>query len=640
MKLFTGFQRTKAFNNSSLTTLLLTLAMIILVSAGVESNHAFAHTTNSGGGPTGAGSGNDDPPSCNEANRGDPVGLYTGRWYYDHTDLAVNGVYPIVMKRRYDNQKRYDSPLGYGWGFTYDRRLYEYADGSVILRLDCGIRKKYIYSGGGYVSPVDIFNTLVKNPDNTYTVTYRSGREEQYDIEGKLTALVDPQGNRLEMSYDPLGNLPLTGASPYSIQPDTPMVVAYDYRLIKVEERLADGTLSGNFVDLTYHAGTGRLDKITASDGREVSYVHDATDSRTNGNLLTVNGLTGVVSSFEYNDPNDAHNVTSIQVGANTTPYVNEYNQSDRVIRQTHGLETWDFNYIIPGIETGITQTIKAPDGSLLHSAISRYEFNQNGYATLEVDALGNETRTTFNPQMKPTRTELWQNDLGTLTIYQAIDRTFDPSGNELTRSVTLDSGEIITRTRSYDQNWLASEETVSSLEPGKLFRTEYTFYYDANNRPTNIKEQKRRQSGGSFITTTYVYDAQGRLITTQLPDGVEMVNEYTGDFLTKTYYRDNGSAISTLEQRFEYDARGNRNKHWDGNNNLTQYEFDDRGRMIKQINALNQETIYTYDVNNDLVQVEVGHTAAEGEGQVTKMTYDGNHNLIMVERKNEAGGL
>lgn len=40
----------------------------------------------------------------------------------------------------------------------------------------------------------------------------------------------------------------------------------------------------------------------------------------------------------------------------------------------------------------------------------------------------------------------------------------------------------------------MAGYQVVSSAAPGKLFRTEYTFYRDREGRPVNVREIKRRR--------------------------------------------------------------------------------------------------------------------------------------------------
>jgi RHS repeat-associated protein len=125
--------------------------------------------------------------------------------------------------------------------------------------------------------------------------------------------------------------------------------------------------------------------------------------------------------------------------------------------------------------------------------------------------------------------------------------------------------------------------------------------------------------------------------VTTTLPDGVQIVNEYTGDYVTRTYYAVDGIAIPHMERRFECDARGNRIKEWDARNNLTQYTYDDRGRLSSSSNPLGEQTLYTY-VQDQLTQIEKGRTTLDGEGQLTKFLHDSRDRVVGLQRKNDAG--
>lgn len=140
------------------------------------------------------------------------------------------------------------------------------------------------------------------------------------------------------MTYDPRGKLPLTGTSPFAVDPTKPMAVAYQDRLTRIAERTADGNLTGRFVDLGYDEATGRVREATSSDGRTVTYTHDLDPATglTQGNLTQVVGPTGITQTYGYTDPKDPHDLTSLQEGEGTTPWVNLYAEG-RVIQQTHG---------------------------------------------------------------------------------------------------------------------------------------------------------------------------------------------------------------------------------------------------------------------------------------------------------------
>jgi RHS repeat-associated protein len=592
--------------------------------------------------PTGDGS--PCPPHADDSGNGaDPVSLYDGRLSYADSDMVVNGLFPIEVTRRYDSRSTYDSTLGYGWSFNFDRRLYQYPDGSVVIRYACGARDRFVYTGGAYVTPAGAREgDLVENPDGSFVYARQYGTKEFYDAQGRLTAVQNRYGHRHEYSYDAAGKLPITGTSPYAVDPATPMTVAYAYHLTRIDERAADGVLTGNHVAFAYDATTGRLTSVTASDGRTVSYVHDATAGLTAGNLVQVNGLEGIVTTYQYQDSNDTHNLTSIQEEAGATPWVSTYDSQDRVTQQTHGNDLYTVDYTVDLTETTLTHTIRDANGQNPYSSTKTYDFDASGNVTLARDAQGNQIEFQRDARGNLVAKKFSENQgslaAPNLVLQRTINFGYDALGRKTSESVTLDSGETITTSQTWDNGWLASTETVSSLAPAKLFRTEYTFYRDGQGIPTNIHEIRRRKDDGSFQTTSFDYDAKNRQADTVLPDGQKIVSLYEGGslYVTKRYYEVNSAESPYGEQRYGYDIQGNINQVWDADNNLTQYAHDDLGRLTQITNALNEQTLYSY-IGTRLTQVEVGHTTADGEGQVSRMNYTPEGWLASLEEKDDA---
>jgi hypothetical protein len=263
-----------------------------------------------GAGGSGGGPGNTTGNAM--ARDGKPVSFFNGAEEMVVTDLVVSDVFPILIQRKYDSRSTYDSPLGYGWAFMHDRRLYEYPDNSVVVRHGCGTRDRYVASGGGYVTPVgSMLAKLTTEPDGSFRLSYLDGTIDTFDSLGRLVSSRDSRGNSHEYTYDARGKLPLTGSSKESVAPTQPMTVAYNYRLTRIDVRGADGVLTGHHVTLAYDEATGRLLSITADDGRSITYQHDVTGGSTLGNLVQVNGLQGLVATYAYADPNDPHNLTT-----------------------------------------------------------------------------------------------------------------------------------------------------------------------------------------------------------------------------------------------------------------------------------------------------------------------------------------
>jgi YD repeat-containing protein len=172
----------------------------------------------------------------------------------------------------------------------------------------------------------------------------------------------------------------------------------------------------------------------------------------TNGNLEQVIWLEGITQTYAYQDPNDAHNVTSFQRHAGATPVLNTYDNQDRVIQQAYGDQTIAFDYLIDRTETVLTETVVDDQGTLLHTAVTRYEFDASGYLTRMTDPLGHQVVHIRDANQDEIRTEIWEKQPDTsLILLQAVDYTYDGMGRKLTEAVTLDSGETITRSRTYD---------------------------------------------------------------------------------------------------------------------------------------------------------------------------------------------
>jgi RHS repeat-associated protein len=601
-------------------------------------------------GPGGSGGGGDGPGSSPgnsngagpASSAGGPVAFFSGAETIDADDLIVRGVFPIRVHRQYDSQTDYDSSLGHGWAFEFDRRLYQYPDNSVVIRYGCGIRDRYTYSGGSYAPPAGVgrLANLVQQPDGTFQLTYLNGIRDYYDAQGRLTAFQDSQGNRQELTYDSRGKLPLMGTSKHALDPTAPLTVAYNYRLTRIDERGSDGVLTGHFITLAYDDASGRLTSVTANDGRAVTYAHDVQpDGTTRGNLTRVNGLAGIVSDYQYNDPNDLHNLTQDTPVLGKASYVNTYDNQDRVTRQVFGTRQLDFEYTVPLTKTKVTTTVTDANGANPYTQIEYYEFDPSAKITKRTDALGDEFRYTVNTAKLYSRSELWQMNSGTLSLLQATDWTYDSAGNRASEIVTLSSGEVITHSWTYNHNWIATDQIVSSHAPSKIFRTEYAFNLDASGVPLDVQAVNRRKDDGTFQTTSYTYDGRNRLIATTLPDGVQIANDYTGEFVTKTYFKSGGVALPQNARQFGYDARGFKTNVWDPDGNLTQYAYDDLGRVTGVTNPLGEQKLTTY-TDQVPTQLEVGRTSADGEGRITKFVYDSQNRRTGVQRKDDSGAF
>lgn len=572
-----------------------------------------------GGGPCGGGA------SCGGA--GDPVNLWDGSERHSVVDVQFTSLVPFQFMRIYDSRVDYDSPLGYGWAHSFDMRVYGYPDGSVMLRRTCGGRRLFVPSGGAYVSPPGEFhNTLIDNGDGTVTLLESAGNEYKFDLRGRLESVQDIHGNRLEFLYDSAGRLPLTGTSKFARDPNAPGIVALDYHLIQVRERDALGTLTGRSMALTYDSGTGRLRTITDHAGRSWTYAHDS-----KGNLISVSGPADLSYTYAYADPGDPHNLTSLNEGS--TAFTLIYDAQDRVMRQTMAAgSVLDFTYNVAGLRTTVVHTVKDSLGVILRTGTTVHEFNTFGNPTKVTDALGNEFAYTRDATGSTLTKTIKQNVPGTgLVLLKTVNFTYDAAGNVLSEVHTqAGTGEVVTKTYTYDHNFLATQRVSSSLDPALVRGFDEVYAHNARGYPTTLTQDKRIVSGGgtptpTFLAITNTYNSLGQLTLAAFPNGDTETYGYTNGYLTSS----NGETLTR-------DARGNLLTRIDRNSNTWTYTYDDLDRLLTTEDPTGSRMHMTW-TGSLLTQMEVGRTAT-ASGKIYVMTYDAEGRLTRMQRQAPAG--
>lgn len=562
----------------------------------------LAHDFGGPSGPDGPPDGDDDD-GCSGggcggcAGGGDPINLYDGTYNYFHTDLILGGHFLMKIGRYYNSRSTYDSPYGYGWSLTFNQRLFKYADGSVVLRKDCGIRRKFILSGNAYITSVGERGTLTENPDGTFSFEEDTGLTLNFDLKGRLSNVVDPNGNKLVMTYDPRGKLPLVGKSRFSIDPDTARVVAYDYRLTKIEEFNASGVSTGRMVNLQYTDATGRLFRIFDHTFRIWTFGFD-----TAGNLLAVTDDLGNILTNSYADPNDIHNLTEVSGGAASISI--SYDTSDRAIKQTIGEIEIDVEFTVPLVSTTVVMSVK--DGTtVIKEDTSVYEFNDIGNPMKITDNNGNEIRYTRNAVGQILTLEFWLNDGSTLVQQTGTTFSYDSDGHVLTKVNTdYTTGKVVTANYTYDGDRPASLYSYDNSEPTKVFKQEWIYSHDGEGKPVNvITYRSLKNPGGAteeFLETHVVCDANGSPTRVTYPTG-------TTDNITYT----NGHATDTNGVVYGRDSRGNIISITRDGDTIT-YTYDTLDR-VTSITQGSRTTSYVY----------IGHTLDQVTNPDYSLSYD-----------------
>ena len=559
----------------------------------------------------------------------------------------------IVIRRSYDSKAEYDSALGYGWALSYFMRLYEYDDGSAILRRDCGVQRAFYYEAGAYQTPEGETGSLVKNGDGSWTYWEKSGERKEFDTEGRLTAIVSPQGPKLIFSYDSRGKLPLIGLSPYAVDPGTPREVSQEFRLIRIDEQDASEQATGRWAILTYDENTGRLTTVTDSAARTVQYVQDGI-----GNLTQVFLPENETQSYSYEDLNDSHNATTLahrgcsSCGTGTT--INTYDSEDRVIRQDRGLHVLSFSYDIPYLQTTVTEETYDDQAQLIHSAASTIEFNAFGNPISETDPLGNQTVQVRDSRMNVTRKEIWEDQGGPeLVLVYAEERTYDAQDSVLTYTEAEGFPEERTTTYAYDEFGRLTSITVPSVVDTQENKAT-SFTYDTNDNVLTRTDQGYLGDGTAFTyTSTYTYDSNGQLETVDGPrTDVTDVTTYSYDTLGRL--SSVAQPLNLTTTYTDYTLTGHPQTVTDPNGVATTYTYDSVGR-VTSVTVDGDTTSYTYTSTGKIEQITLPRqntvsysydsfdrltTITDGLGNTINYTYDSSGNRLKEDIKDPLGIL
>ena len=110
----------------------------------------------------------------------------------------------------YNSTDGYKGVLSTGWTHTYNIFLTADpvpANDTYVLMDGSGDRISLYKNGGYYTSDMAVYPMLLKNADNTFTLTYKNGTVYTFNAQGKLTAIADKNGNAVSLAYNGINNL-------------------------------------------------------------------------------------------------------------------------------------------------------------------------------------------------------------------------------------------------------------------------------------------------------------------------------------------------------------------------------------------------------------------------------------------------
>ncbi|QUI24512.1 DNRLRE domain-containing protein [Vallitalea pronyensis] len=386
---------------------------------------------------------------------------------------------PINITRTYNSRKAtFAGMFGYGWTSDAETQLADAGNGPITLIDGDGTR--HIFGeeiGGGYKAHGGIYLDLVKNSNETYTITQSDGAKINFDNNGKISSIVDTNDNQTNYGY--------------------------------TNGKLTSITDSSNRIVTIMYGTNGYVSSINMPEGRTISYEYDL-----NGNLTKVIDPELKEVSFDYDAE---HTLTSIKDQRNITTTI-EYDTGsvkkistpitvDGVQTTSNTSFSYDFNLSVTSVIDGEGKRIDYqynPNKNIIQITKNPLDAQNNEVTTFEYDNNNNLVKITdANTNADSTRTEAY--------IY-----SYDESGNI--------TGMQLPKGQNYSSAYDESNNPISDIDfNGNMNQNTYD---DDNNQLESIdtylqSKAARYLTNGNIEYDTKMISAADNLVTnSSLEDG------------------------------------------------------------------------------------------------------------------------
>ncbi len=553
------------------------------------------------------------PGGDSPCGRGDPVSLVDGSWFLELPCFVLGGAgREIRVSLRYSSRAWSDGVgvlgVGRGWSISYARRIiYNATTRSAVLYLENGSSLPFGQrSDGSFVVPARSFLGLVRNANNTFTLTMRSGTVEQYDANGYLTRIQDRLGNALSLSYAVAGSIAtITIRNERSGQTvlleheaatdrDTGQSI---WQLRRIKDAPPLGTTAVRQATLSYGTSgneQGRLVSFTDAAGRVFNFRYD-----TQGRVTT------------YYDPNNNPAVLGAAAKAAVVTYSTDPARRYKVTQQTlPSGTTLSFNWNTGSPDFNLAVTATGPSGQ---QRVFRYRHN-TGLAKGSFDRI-------YMPNSTTAFTAYTYDNRGlplsiTDPLGRKVEYIYNSNGDVIEQRNYTNSFSY--NTTQYEYNAF-SQMTLMREPDGGLTR----WVYDATTgAPRQIIREATIDGVLATQTTNIQTNAAGQITAVQLPDGTWNTQSYDGWGYP---------AVAT------YDANFGSNTGRLALTETTVYNW--RGHLSSSINLQGIRTSYTFN--------PIGWMTAKVEDDVTggrlvriQLSYDGMGNSTQIIEDQGTGRL
>lgn len=592
----------------------------------------------------------------------DPVYLFSGEFYHDQEDLKIPGRgFDFVWARKYRSRFGPTTAQGNGWDYSYNIRIEPFGP---HLNLFDGHSRADIYQlqPDGSWTRDEFFRVITVDINGIYTLTFPDTGTWNFNPlngapeEGKISSIIDRNGNTMSFDYDATG------------------------RLATIHDTL-DSVANPRTISISYTVD-GFIGSITDFAGRTVTYDYyqNGDPGGSFGDLKSVTSPvvvntpnfpippghdypTGKTTIYTYStgfaDDNLNHNLLTITDPKGQLWLSNVYAPTldpmdfnfDRIIRQLWGNQnsaTGDIVDIVyiplvpdPANNFAVVKAIVNDrvgdvkeffyDGG--NRGVMEHIFTGRADPDLPTTDINNRPTAplrTGDPVFFETRYE-YNND----SLHSTITH---PNGNQ--EVFVYDEPNPIRRS----QGNLLEHQRLPGPLAGDQTQISELFTYDDGFGGCCGTNFVTSHIDGRGNTTTHVYDAVGnRTHTThRIPSIVEDFEYNAFGQLTAHVLPDNGSAHRRRDE-YSYYAVGpqtgyRQNQIIDatGFALTTTYEYDRVGNVTRATDPRGHDTQQVYNQLNQVVR-EISREVTTGGGlRYEKDTfYDANDNVIRVDIQN-----
>jgi RHS repeat-associated protein len=430
-----------------------------------------------------------------------------------------------------------------------------------------------------------------------------------YDTRDNLSSDTDANGNKTTYKYDSLDRLISVIVTDKSGKTVSKKLVAYqeNYDLYGIKYLKVTETVVGDsksIVTTYYYNGREQLVLAGRVAGGAEQFMRYAYDYL--GNTVLTTGYDGAKTAYTYNALGNVLSMTD--PNGITTKY--GYDYSGNQISVTNGLGNTTYTYY-DGIGNVISKKVPLGNGDY---SVTRYYYDAAGNLTKTEDAKGNISLQFYNSRGFLTGVEqvitpksssiakMEYDSEGRMTAqytglsswddtdYSVTTYKYDTYGNKISekdaagKATTYKYDTNGNLTETTDRNGVTTYNKYDGLN--RLIET-YNSKDGKNKKVTYVYDLNGllKKSGNASQTSSYTYDAYGRVTKIQYDNGCQKVYTYDdADRVTSLTVKQ--GSVTELVEAYEYDAGGRRTAVV-YNGMRTVYTYNAANQLLSETNGL-----------------------------------------------------